>query len=107
MAVALLTLVDVDTDLQMWRSMMGGYQGLMNASDVLAADLRQGALLEYLDHDTSGPPHPASSIIPLGGSERGDHGRWRKIQAFTTHAAFSPVRAIRPRSTWATLPTVQ
>ena len=42
--------------------MKGGYQGLMNASGVLAADLRQGTVLEYLDHDTSGPPHPASSI---------------------------------------------
>ena len=75
---------------------MGGYQGLMNASDVHAADLRQGTMLEYLDHETSGPPHPASYIFPLDGSERRGHGRWRKIQAFTTHAAFSPVRAIRP-----------
>ena len=78
MAVALLTLVDVDTDLRMWRLMMGGYQGLINASDVHAANLRQGIVLEYLDHETSGPPHPASLYYHLDGSERGDDGRWRK-----------------------------
>jgi hypothetical protein len=43
---------------------MDGYQGLINASEVHAADLRQGTVLEYLDHKTSGPPHPASYSTP-------------------------------------------
>ena len=43
---------------------MGGYQGLINTSEVHAADLRQGIMLKYLDHETSGPPHPASCSIP-------------------------------------------
>lgn len=50
----------------------------MNASDVHAADLRQGTELEFLDHETSGPPHPASLYYLVDGRERGDNGRWRK-----------------------------
>lgn len=90
----------------MWRLMKGGYQGLMNASDVLAADLRQVTVLEYLDHDTSGPPHPASSIPlwmvasaeTMGGGVK--YKPSRLTRRFHQSGQYAP-------STWATTPTVQ